>query len=214
MRIKRFIRACAVMMAAAACLFTAGAFAEGSQISYEGGAEGFIFVPENADLFQSFKGVMPGDELVEQITVKNDASKEVKVNLYLSARAVDEKYRDFLNQFTLTVKQGDRTLFLAPAGEQEGLSQSVLLGTFYSGAQTQLEVTLHAPVTMENEYQNSLGVIEWVFTAEEMPVSPDDPSPPSSGGPEYAAYAFCALGLALIVSAAIIGRKRKGRIYE
>lgn len=209
MKNNRFIRACAALAVAVACLCIASASAQGSQISYEGGAEGFIFVPENADLFESFKGVMPGDELFEQITIKNDASKQVKVNLYLSARAVDEKYRDFLDQFTLSVKQGDRTLFAAPAGAQEGLSQNVLLGTFYSGAQTQLEVTLHAPAGLPDDYQDGYGEIEWVFTAEELPVSPDDPTPPSSGGPEYMVYAFCALGSALGVCAVILGRVRR-----
>ena len=57
-----------------------------ASVSYEGGAEKFVFVPENSDLFENFKGVMPGDVLEQKITVKNNTDKAVRI--YLRAEPV------------------------------------------------------------------------------------------------------------------------------
>ena len=41
------------------------AFAADSSITYVNGAEKFVFVPSD-DLFDNFKGVMPGDEITQK----------------------------------------------------------------------------------------------------------------------------------------------------
>ena len=53
-------------------------FAADGKVTYSGDAKNFIFEPGGVlsltDLFPNFKGVMPGDDLTQQITVKNEAS--------------------------------------------------------------------------------------------------------------------------------------------
>ena len=72
----------------------APAYALDGNVTYEGGAEKFVFAPgsgyTDTDLFDGFKGVMPGDELVQIIEVKNGFFGTGSVNIYLRAVAHDE----------------------------------------------------------------------------------------------------------------------------
>lgn len=158
--------------------FCTTAVAAGSTVTYDGTADKFVFSPANTDMFQNFKGAMPGDLLIQDISVKNDVSNGVKVKIYLRAEPTEEAYKEFLSQMALTVTQvGDSELFSAPADQQGGLATNVCLGTFYSGAEVDLKVALDVPLTLDNEFQNSVGVINWVFSAEELPIEPTDPTP-------------------------------------
>ena len=163
------------------------AFAE-SKVTYEGGAEKFVFLPGSeyteTDLFENFKGVMPGDVITQEITVRNNYTKAEKVNIYLRAVVHDEQgnplseevartedlvsMQDFLSQLTMTVKQGDKVLFSASPDELDGLKENVLLGTFPGKSYTKLVVELSVPIELGNEYANRVGEVDWVFTAEEV----------------------------------------------
>jgi len=167
-------------------LFTGqAALAAEPQVAYDSHANRFVFLPDD-DLFQSFRGVMPGDTLTQDIRVKNTASHRVKVKIYLHAEPVDEAYRDFLSQMTLQVEQdGHPDLFSAPADQQDGLTNNVYLGTFGPGADVTLHVTLTVPLGMDNEFQDGEGIINWVFTAVEIPVEPTMPTPSPSAVPVF-----------------------------
>ena len=165
----------------------ATAFAE-SKVTYEGGAEKFVFLPGSeyteTDLFENFKGVMPGDVITQEITVQNNYTKAEKVNIYLRAVVHDEQgnplseevartedlvsMQDFLSQLTMTVKQGDKVLFSASPDELDGLKENVLLGAFPGKSYTKLVVELSVPIELGNEYANRVGEVDWVFTAEEV----------------------------------------------
>lgn len=168
----------------------ASAYAE-SSVTYEGGAEKFVFLEGSdyttSDLFQGFKGVMPGDTLEQKITIKNTLTSVPNVKIYMRALVHDEagnplsptvaaetelaSMQDFLSQLSMTVKQGDRVLFEASPDQLGGLKDNVLLGTFSGNSSTELTVTLTVPIELGNEYMNRVGEVDWVFTAEEIPAS-------------------------------------------
>lgn len=162
----------------------AGTFAADSQVTYQGGAEAFVVIPEGKDLFQNFKGVMPGDVLTQPVIVQNTVSSQGGVRLYLRAEASDETVQGFLEQMTLTVKQGDTVLSQDAADQAGGLTENVLLGTFFGEAQVPIDAVLTVPITMGNEFQNASGTIRWIFTAEELDADPgnNDNNGNTSGG--------------------------------
>jgi hypothetical protein len=162
------------------------ASADNGKVTYSGNAGNFIFAPGSehslTDLFPNFKGVMPGDTLTQQITVKNDADNKVKVDIYVRSLGAHEDSVDFLSKLHLTVKTSEENemayMFDAAASETAQLTDWVLLGTLYSGGEVNLDVNLTVPVELDNQYQDQIGYLDWEFMVEEMPAEPDDPVKP------------------------------------
>ena len=137
------------------------------------------------DLFGGgFKGVMPGDTRTETITFKNEStSRNSYVKLYIEAIphnaanqpedeaiADVEKMNAFLSQLTMKVTNAvdGKVIFEGSPDKKGDLANSVLLGTFYRGAEkTILKVELSVPQEMDNTYANMHGEVDWQFIAVE-----------------------------------------------
>lgn len=212
---KSFIKKTVLLLAALALTlsFSATVFAEGT-VTYEEGANKFIFAPGSSysptDLFSDFKGVMPGDSITQQIVIKNDVKNNVKIKLYLKSLGAHDDSKEFLSQINLKVSQdGTSNLFDAPSDRTAGLTEWVYLGTIYSGGEIKLNVTLDVPADMGNEFKNAVGLIDWQFKVEELPISPDDPKPPKTGDNSNIAIwlLVCIISLAVIVLSSVLMNK-------
>ena len=212
---KSFIKKTVLLLTALALAlsFSATVFAEGT-VTYEEGAKKFIFAPGSSysptDLFSDFKGVMPGDSITQQIVIKNDVKNNVKIKLYLKSLGAHEDSKEFLSQMNLKVSQdGTSNLFDAPSDRTAGLTEWVYLGTIYSGGEIKLNVTLDVPADMGNEFKNAVGLIDWQFKAEELPIEPTDPKAPITGEDSNIEIwlLVCIISLAVIVLSSVLMNK-------
>lgn len=141
-----------------------------STVTYEGGAEKFVFLPgseqSDSDLFENFKNVLPGDVLSQTVRVENSTDSTLRV--YMRAEAVDEAYRDFLSQLTLTVDCENTEIFNAPADQTAQLTENVLLGTIKGKGDVELTVKLQVPTDLGNEFMGTMGIVPWTFLVEEF----------------------------------------------
>lgn len=202
---------------------TVTAFAADGKVTYSGNAGSFVFEPGSdhslTDLFPNFKGVMPGDSLTQQITVKNDADNNVKVKIYVRSLGAHEDSNAFLSQLGLKVKTSSENemayMFDAAANETAQLTDWVCLGTLYSGGEVNLDVTLNVPVSMGNEFQDQIGYLDWEFKIEEYPVEDTDPKPPQTGDNSnlglWFALMICSLFMLIIL---LVWRKKDREIEE
>ena len=201
----------AFIMVLALCLGLAPA-AFASSVTYQGQSEKFVFSPGSdyspTDLFENFKSVMPGDQLTQQIEVKNAADNKVKVKLYIRALGAHEASVEFLKQMNLTVRQdGKSVLFDAPADQKATLEDWVCLGTFQSGADVKLDVTLSVPLEMDNEFQEAVGYLDWQFKVEEFPIESTSPQT----GDDFNIWLYAGIGLVALcgIVVLIITRSKK-----
>ena len=163
--------------------------ATGGKVIYTGNSADFIFEPGSkyspTDLFSSFKDVMPGDTISEQITLKNRADNKIKVRIYVRSLGAHLDSVDFISKLQLKVQKSANNkmtyMFDANADETAGMTDWVYLGTLYSGGEVNLDVILSVPTDLDNAYQNNIGYLDWEFKIEELPVEPDDPKPPQTG---------------------------------
>lgn len=194
-------------------LLAVSAAAADGNVTYLGSAEGFIFAPGSeesvTDLFPNFKDVMPGDSLSQQITIRNDASKNVKIKLYVRSLGAHPESSDFLSQMTLRVGTLTDTLLYAPADQSAQMTDWVYLGLLYSGGEAELEVRLDVPVTIGNDYADRVGYLDWQFKIEEFPAEDTDPKPsPTGEGVEvFLAFGIMVLFAGLLIL--LVSRRKK-----
>lgn len=171
-------------------LLTTAVSADDGNVIYDGMIQDLIFEPGSdyslTDLFPNFKDVMPGDTLTQQITVRNDQGKHVKVEIYIRSLGAHEDSKEFLSQLKLKVAKSEENemayMFDAYADESAQLTDWVCLGMLYSGGEVNLDVTLEVPVTLDNMFQEKIGYLDWEFKVIEYPVEEDDPKPPAQTG--------------------------------
>lgn len=211
MKMKNIVKQCFSLLLTLLMLLSATvtAFAAESSVTFESGKviacePGSVYT--DTDLFDNFKGVMPGDTRSEEITIQNQSNDCDYIKVYMRAVLHDEtgnpisermlaelrsderrgtaselEYMyDFLSQLSMTVQSEGKVLYDASPDELDGFSENVYLGTLRKGESARLDVQLNVPIDMDNEYANRIGEVEWMFVVEgfDDPVDPTDPIQP------------------------------------
>jgi LPXTG-motif cell wall-anchored protein len=206
MKMKRLKRICFLLLTVLMTVSVFGTvFAADSSVTFENN-QVVVFEPGSSlattDLFDNFKGVMPGDTLGEEITIKNNVNQCDYIKVYMRAVLFDEAGNplsdavlaelqadvrrggtdplaymyDFLAQLSMRVKNGGTEIYNASPDQPDGLANNVYLGTLREGESLKLDVELSVPIELDNRYANRTGEVGWVFVAEGF----DDPVPPTT----------------------------------
>lgn len=177
----------AITIISFASLLTIAPVSATSKVSFEGGAEDFVFTTSGetwteSDLFDNLKNAMPGDQITEEILVENYSNDYDTVKIYLRADPHDDETNplspavaetetvatmsDFLAQLTMKVYNGSTLIYESSPDDPATLSDYVLLGDFKRGEATTLKIDLFVPTDLGNTYAHRAGEIDWIFLAE------------------------------------------------
>lgn len=180
-----------IILALALSAVSVTAFAADNGVTYLGKDKGFDFGGGSeytaTDLFDNFKGVMPGDRLSDTVVVKNEADGCDYVKVYLRVAEHDEQdnppvvesdetvatMTDFLGQLTMRIYNGDVLIYESSPDKSGALTEALLLGELQKGESLDLNVQLDVPIELDNRYANRVGEVDWIFSIEERyyPVS-------------------------------------------
>ena len=172
------------------------AFAADSNVSFDKDKM-IVFEPgsvySDTDLFQNFKGVMPGDQIEEDIKVENKNSdfdylkvymravlnddndnpisaevlKELQADSRNQVPVTDLEYMfDFLSQLSMKVWNGSELIYESSPDQLNGLADNVYLGSLAQNEVLSLKVDLEVPIELGNEYMDRIGEVDWVFVFE------------------------------------------------
>ena len=185
-----------LMVLAAMLSFSAAAYAAESGVTFEDGKiiafePGSVYT--DSDLFDGFKGLMPGDTRTEEVTIQNKSRDCDYIKVYMRAvphglavgnqisdRVLAELEADtrrgatpeldymnaFLAQLDMKVWNGGTLIYEESPEQMDGLAANVYLGTLRQGESLKLNVELNVPIAMGNEYAGRIGEVDWVFVVE------------------------------------------------
>ena len=147
------------------------AFAADSTATFKSLEEGWAFAPgseySSSDLFDGFKGVMPGDKLTESVKITNEAADCDYIKVYLTVDPHDEEaMQAFLSQLSMRIYNGEELIYESSPDQAGALAESTLLGTLFKGDSLDLTVELDVPKDLGNEFANATGEVDWIFLAE------------------------------------------------
>lgn len=212
----------AIIISLMICLLgTVPAMAADSVVEYNNARE-FVFNPENGDLFQNFKSVMPGDILEQQIVIQN-TKEHYPITMYLKAE-IDDEYKAFLSNIDLSIyysktENGEKTLLQSGLASEEGLlAIDTRLGSYLPGETGYITVSVYVHPEMDNEYKSCVGNIKWIFTAEEGERIPDGmisgQDSPQTGVNFAIGFAAIATVIVAVIILVAVNKKKKDEKLE
>ena len=182
---------------------------------------------EGDDLFLNFKGLMPGDDKVQNINVENKNDKTIHLYMYAAETSKDKfsseeakKISDELisaSTIEVTAKYKDGTTKVIYSGPVHGngkafdmtTENAIYLGRFEKGDAATLEAKLHIPE--EWTKGRAEGKVDWIFTcAEEEVPNVIPPAPPVTGDRISTKNIIILTSLSIIaLGVVILGIKKK-----
>lgn len=153
----------------------------GTAISFISPEKAFRFDAKDGDLFADFKNLIPGESVSQTITVTNEYAQNAKI--YLCADITDQpqatdKTRELIQKLlkeyaVISIRDEQGTvLYQGPVwgnlnSDGTGLTMKspIQLADFHPGQNKKYTVNLSLDPRVDNQYEELLGLVKWVFYA-------------------------------------------------
>lgn len=146
-----------------------------SSVTYRNQAELFVFVPNSKDLFENFKGLMPGDLRTQEIFLRNDSAQ--LVDFYLKINPATEEDRALLREMTLVITEEGEEIFRETLDQQGAFDDYVRIAELLPESEFSWNLSLEVSRDMGNEFMGREAEVEWVIMIEELEEEDIDPLP-------------------------------------
>ena len=169
--VKTFILLVAVFAAAAGNLASVYAESETDQCIFEGASDDYFYNAETGEpmteLFD-YSQAVPGKDLTARILLKNDESRNLKANLFITVYCENDSARLLMSDMSLSFKQEKPTsMFATPLVKSGKVIEEIKLGMIYSGCETVLIMTINIPDVSEEILETGLAGLRWKFRCDE-----------------------------------------------
>lgn len=153
-----------------------------AEVEFVNPTDGFRFNSSDGDLFINFKDLIPGESQSQVIKTTNSYTQ--KTEIFLKADYIDQtqstpENRKLIDKLlkeyaTITITNEVGTVLCrgpiwgnldVDSHGTDSAKYYISLGSFDSLTSAKLMVNLSLDPTMDNKYQNALGLIKWTFAA-------------------------------------------------
>lgn len=184
LNISKFKKAAALLLSCLLVLaLSVSAVAASTEVSFDG--KNFAFSNDSKDLFENFKGLMPGDVAEQKVKLVNNSDEKTTFSMRMKVAKQDELSEQELGLIEellfnpellkITVTAGGQEIYSDAAGGSErkaitetgeATSSLLELGALSpNGYSTELVVTLEVSKKLDNTYADAAANIDWEFVA-------------------------------------------------
>ncbi len=142
-------------------------------VTFSGKDDGFRFGAEG-DLFKPFKNILPGQTVIQNISVENES--DITTEIYLRAACENQELEGpvarLLTEYAfVTVYSGGEAVYKGPVKNDSGsgvnglYAEGICLGEFETDGKKALTVELELSPEVDNEFSGLAGEVDWIFSA-------------------------------------------------
>lgn len=166
-----------------ATVVTQAAITTGSSVEFVGNSHEFVSFETGTDLFLNVKGIMPGQTVTQDISIKNIYDTPVKVYMYAK---IPDEYIDLartdtewelLKELQLVVTssaigESGHNIYTGslfednPSKDMLSKEKAIMLGNFFKGQNYKVEAAITLPGTWKKAYCQTK--IDWVFVTNKL----------------------------------------------
>jgi len=158
-----------------------------AKVIFSGKDDEFIFDPGDTDLFVNFNRLLPGETKSQTVVIQNDYYTKTGIEIFLRAEDINQSFAEpetlelvnkLLREYATIVITDDtgKVIYDGPIwGEPyggiinpESMQYDISLGAMKTGDVKNLNIQLQLDSNMGDEYQSLLGLIKWVWSAENI----------------------------------------------
>ena len=165
-----------------------------SEIIYENNADKYINIGDG--FFNNLGGLLPGDNVTDQITIDNNSSNKIEYFLSVDTKNLTQEEIDLLENVDIIINNSkSKQLY---KGKLLRIN-NMLLGTYNSGENETITFTISIPSNLDNEYSKIATKIIWIFSVKEENNSLNPKTWDLKFDLSITLFLFSALGLLIVM---------------